>query len=166
MKHPSLMPWYSFFKDCTTRPGRSEAISDYIYKITLLICNAFEFVCFIVIAHELLRQYRRRVRLNMAATHGKKNTITAAGHFASWLCENIAFSFIILFDVTSLSNEDFVFPSWVALMLGPAFNYSVLPFIQIIATPDLRQYFFSFRWCTRNSGQVETSTVQVATTKV
>ena len=138
---PALMVFFSYFNYFSTRICRIEAVSDYIYTITCAVCNLFEFVLFITIGYELFKFYRNRVRLNMAETHGRKNAVTAIGHFLSWLFEALAFGILTVLDVFSITNEDTGLAAWAVLMLCPSYLFCVLPTVQIISSPELRHFF-------------------------
>ena len=138
----SRMAFFTYFKYFNTRIPRFEAISDYIFAITCAVCNLFELVLFIMIGYELFKFYQNRVRLNMAETHGRKNAVTATGHFLSWVFEAFAFGFFNFL----IAYEDTGLVSWAVLVLLPSYFYCVLPTVQIISSPELRHFFLrSFR---------------------
>ena len=141
---PSNMVFYSYFKDQETHIVEFEAIFDNVMVTSCLVSNLIELGLFAIIIHELIKQYNHRVRISVANTHGRKNAITAFGHFISWTVELLLFgisNYIIVAhkDVLGLTH-------WVIFMFLPSMNY-IFPTVQILTSPDLRHYAFGFIIC-------------------
>ena len=142
--NPSNMVFYSYFKDQKTHIVEFEAIFDNVMVTSCLISNLVELFLFAIIISELVKQYINRVRINMQNTHGRKNAITAFGHFISWTVELLLFgisNYIIVAhkEVLGVSH-------WAIFMLLPSMNY-IFPTVQILTSPDLRHYAFGFMCC-------------------
>ena len=129
--------YYSFFSTLNTKVGKLETYFDYLTPAACFICNLFEFVLFIIIIWELLRLHIRRVRRRpeVAERHARKNTITAMGHFLSWVTEIILYGAINVVVYFPNTLDDTM---WVFFMLLPSINYVVFPTIQSLTSPDLR----------------------------
>ena len=117
-----------------------------------LVANLLEFLCFVVLLLEMRQHHKRHVSLCLynkpAISRQKKrrNVITTAGHFASWLVEMFFFGVIpnIL-----LQNMGCVGPlaRRIFLQLLPGVNYAVFPLVQALSSQDLREHIFSLEFC-------------------
>ena len=116
-----------------------------------LIFNFLEFICFVVLFLEMRQHHKRHVTLclynkpEIARQKKRRNVITTAGHFASWLVEMFFFGVIpnIL-----LRNKECVGPlaQSIFLLLLPGVNYAVFPLVQALTSQDLREHIFSLKF--------------------
>ena len=103
------------------------------------VSNLAEVLLFVIIIYELLKLHLNRVRLGMPR-HAKKNVITATGHLLSWVVEFLLFGMIMVFAHASEDTLDI--SMWICFMLFPSMNYTILPTIQTLTSPDLRHHVF------------------------
>ena len=146
--NPSNMVFYSYFRDQKTHIVEFKALFDNLMVTSCLLTNLVELILFAIIIYELAKQYFNRVRINMKNTHGRKNAITAFGHFISWTVE------LLLFGISNyiiVAHKDVLgVGHWVIFMLLPSMNY-IFPTVQILTSPDLRHYAFGFMCCSCSS---------------
>ena len=143
---PSCMEYFSFFNDLSINLHETEAIVIRINLILAAISNVMEFLFFLMISYELLKLHLNRVRLNLAA-HGRKNVITAMGHFLSWFSEIMA---VVLSSSIVFGKEENVgLTKWIIVMLYPSINY-IFPTVQILTSPELRDNVFGSSCNLRN----------------
>ena len=156
------MVYFNFFNDFSVNLHDFEELGCRINVILIAISNIMEFACFLVISYELLKLHMNRVRLNVAATHGRKNVITAMGHFLSWFIEIIS---IALCTKILFSKEEYQgLAPWILFMLYPSINY-VFPTIQILTSPELRDNVFGsscVNYCECDSGDPEAAVEEIA----
>ena len=151
----------SFFKRLTWEtetPPPGHMI--YITSIFVVLSNLFEFVFYTIIIWEL---FKNQLTLNaicissttnptMSRRRVRKNSITALGHFISWLIESITLLFFIQGIVAQRREDQYSISlaSWTLLMLVPSVNYSILPMVQTLTSPELRSHMFSSVSCECN----------------
>ena len=144
------MPWYYYFK--TMKPGvEGNSVLDNVITHACVITNLIELIFFLVIIHELLKHQNRISNLisqNAAARGGRRNAITAMGHFISWLLECLVFG-VCQFLVESLNASSTTLGNyeWTFIMLIPSINYFVFPTAQVFTSPELRSHTFSTKCC-------------------
>ena len=160
------MVYFNFFYDLSVNLHEFEELGCRINVILIAISNIMEFVCFLIISYELLKLHLNRVRLNVAATHGRKNVITAMGHFLSWFLEiiSIAVCTKILFAKEEYQGHPVDQAPWILFMLYPSLNY-VFPTIQILTSPELRANVFGsscLHYCKCDSGDPEAAVEEIA----
>ena len=78
----------------------------------------------------------------------RRNVITTAGHFTSWLVEMLFFGVlqsIVLGNKELVKNKELV---RIFLLLLPSVNYVIFPLVQALTSHDLREQIFSLPlWC-------------------
>ena len=147
------------FKDLKPNPPSvrirylSSAICLKIASLTFLLFNVLELFCYMIIFFEMYRHHKRHVRLclsnkpKVAKLKRSQNTVTAVGHFTSWVAEVLIFGllqFIVSANQESLPLE-FEFITWIILrVFRHSINYSVFPMVQCVTSKDLRAFVFNF----------------------
>ena len=129
----------SYFTKLNTKLAEVTAYFDYIASMSWFVSNLAEILLFVIIIYELLKLHLNRVRLRMPR-HAKKNVITATGHLLSWVIEFLLFGMIMVFAHASEDTLDL--SMWIFFMLFPSMNYTILPTIQTLTSPDLRHHVF------------------------
>ena len=163
------------FKDLKPNPPSvrirylSGAVCLKIASLAFLLFNVLEFFCYMIIFFEMYRHHKRHVRLcltnkpKLAKLKKSRNTVTAVGHFTSWVAEILIFGllqFIISANQESLPLE-FEFITWIILRVyRHSINYSVFPMVQCITSKDLRAFVFNFDHFSESCSFVKCSTGQ------
>ena len=155
---PASQPLFqSFFKSLTFETQRARpGYTHYITAITIVICNLVEFIFHVIIIWELFKHQQTLNSMcnstttnpTMARRRVRKNSITASGHFISWVIEIILF-----FAVQSIvarqrvDQNSMSLASWMLIMLIPSINYCILPMAQVSTSPELRSHMLSSISC-------------------
>ena len=158
------MEYFSFFNDLSINLHEFETIVTRINVILVAISNIMEFLCFIIISYEMLKLHLNRVRLNVVATQGRKNVITAMGHFLSWLIEIIA----VALSSSTVFGKRVGLAQWIIVMLYPSINY-IFPTIQILTSPELRDNVFGsncIQYCKCDSEEPEAAVEEIAMSNI
>ena len=140
------MPWYYYFK--TLKPSvEGYSFFDNVISRACGISNLVELIFFLVIIRELLKHQNRIsnfIAPSAATRGGRRNAITAMGHFISWLLECLVFGVCqSLVQSLNTSNTTLGNYDWVFVMLIPSINYFVFPTAQVFTSPELRSNTFS-----------------------
>ena len=146
----------SFFKDLaapTPTVGISFLSSAVMVRVVTAFCilfNVLEFLCYVIIFHEMYQHHQRHITLcflnkpKLANMKKRKNTITACGHFVSWVVEMIIFG---LLQYILLANKQNLL-AWIFFtVLMPSINYLIFPSVQVIASKELREHLFNLECC-------------------
>ena len=130
----------------------SAAICIKVASGTCLIFNVLELFCYVIIFFEMYKHHKRHVRLclsnkpKIANLQRRQNTITAVGHFASWVVEFLILGMFQNF--LSANHGSVPFFCWIFLrFFMPSINYLVFPTVQSIASKDLRAHVFNLECC-------------------
>ena len=161
--NPSSMEYFSFFNDLSINLHEFETFVTRINVILVAISNIMEFICFIIISYEMLKLHLNRVRLNVVA-HGRKNVITAMGHFLSWFIEIIA----VALSSSTVFGKNVGLAQWIIVMLYPSINY-IFPTIQILTSPELRDNVFGsncIQYCKCDLEKSESAVVEIAMSNI
>ena len=84
----------------------------------------------------------------------RRNVITTAGHFISWLVEMLFFGVI---QSLIMGNQELFgqLTLWTFLLFIPTVNYALFPLVQVLTSHDLREHIFSLEsWCSKPSGSL------------
>ena len=151
----------AFFKDLKPTPPATRiiwqqaAISVKVASACCLIFNVLEFFCYVIIFFEMYKHHKRHVRLclsnkpKLANLKKRQNTITAVGHFASWVVEILIFG--LLQYILTANQETLPFFTWIFLRVYmPSINYLVFPTVQSLASKDLRAHVFNLEFCSES----------------
>ena len=118
-----------------------------------MVFNLIEFMCFVVIFLEMHKHHKRHVSLclsnkpKIVREKRRRNVITTAGHFASWLVEMVYFGII---QSLILGYRELLGPLalWIFVLLLPCVNYTIFPLVQALTSQDLREQILSLDlWC-------------------
>ena len=130
----------------------SDAYFSKFASLTCLIFNVVELICFVIIFLEMYRHHKSQVHLclsnkpKIANLQRRQNTITAVGHFASWVVEFLILGMFQNF--LSANHGSVPFFCWIFLrFFMPSINYLVFPTVQSIASKDLRAHVFNLECC-------------------
>ena len=101
----------------------------------------------------MYRHHKRHVRLcltnkpKLAKLKKSRNTVTAVGHFTSWVAEILIFG-LLQFTVSANQESlplEFEFITWIILRVyRHSINYSIFPMVQCVTSKDLRAFVFNF----------------------
>ena len=144
------MPWYYYFN--TMKPSlQGNSFFDNMISWSCVISNFIELIFFLIIIFELLKHQNRICNLmtpNAATRRGRRNAVTAMGHFISWLLECLVFG-VCQSLVKSLNTNDTTLGNyeWIFVVLIPSINYFVFPTAQVFTSPELRSHLFSTECC-------------------
>ena len=159
IKRPVIWHTLIYYRDQIQSLPRADPSKEIFSTVAFAACMAFnliEFMCFVVIFLEMHKQHKRHVALclsnkpTIARQKRKRNVITTAGHFASWLVEMVFFGVI---QSRIMIHRDLLGPlvHWIYLLLLPSINYTIFPLVQALTSQDLRQHIFSLEmWCKPN----------------
>ena len=117
--------------------------------LTCLILNLLEFICLIILFHEMFRHHKRHVDLcwskkpDLANKKRRENTITSVGHSVSWLAEILIFGVI---QYVLAQRKDTIYNFFFGMLL-PSINYVVFPSVQAMTSKELRAHVFNLHLC-------------------
>ena len=150
----------SFFKNLSWETEKAPpGHIPYITSIFVVFSNLFEFMFYTIIIWEL---FKNQLTVNaicissttnptMARRRVRKNSITALGHFISWLIEITLLLFVQGIVAQQKKDQNSIsLASWTLLMLSPSINYCILPMAQTLTSPELRFHVFSSVSCKCN----------------
>ena len=125
---------------------QEELISLKIFIVTCIIFNVMEFICHVILFVEMRKQHKRHVKLclqnkpKLAKLKKRRNTISAIGHFTSWLAEMLISGVLQYIIVGSGKAAEFgQFYLWLFL---PSINFVIFPAVQALTSDDLRGHVF------------------------
>ena len=130
----------------------SDAYFTKFASLTCLIFNVVELICFVIIFLEMYRHHKSQVHLCLSnkpniAKRKRQSTITAAGHFASWVIEMMVFG-VVAYVVQSVNRDEIPMSCWIFIrVLIPSVNYVLFPAVQAISSHDLRAHVFNIECC-------------------
>ena len=153
----SLPVVHSFFKSLTWETKKAQpGYTQFITSLIVVMFNLVEFIFFAIIIWELFKNQLtlRAVCISsstnptIARRRVRKNSITALGHFISWVIEIILLLFVqVIVARQRVDQNSFSLASWTLLMLVPSINYCILPMAQTSTSPELRSHVFSSISC-------------------
>ena len=152
----------SFFEDLQPpaatirRKFMSTIVFSKVAFTSCIVLNVVEFICYVIIFWDMYKHHKRHAELclsNKPEEERKKkieNTVTAVGHFASWVSEMLIFGLIqfVLFYANNIYRENMPLPFWLfCVVLLPSVNFVTFPSIQAITSPKLRYHVFDLKFC-------------------
>ena len=156
IKRPVIWHTLIYYRDQIQSLPRADPSKEIFSTVAFAACMAFnliEFTCFVVIFLEMHKHHKRQVSLclsnkpKIARQKKRRNVITTAGHFASWLVEMMLFGVI---QTRIMVHRELLGPlaRWIFVLFLPSFNYTIFPLVQALTSQDLREHIFSLElWC-------------------
>ena len=150
--HPTSPPSTQSFFESLTPKMPAPSYSKKITALCVLTSNMIEFIFYVVILWELLKNNRTLSRICNSTTTNSSilrertriNSITALGHFLSWAIEVTLFFVVNGIIAQRRENSDTIgVASWMMVMLIPSINFCIIPMTQILTSPELRSHVFS-----------------------
>ena len=153
IRRPVIWHTLIFYRDQIQSLPRADPSKEIFSVAAFAACMAFnlmEFMCFVVIFLEMHKHHKRHVSLclsnkpKIARQKRRRNVITTAGHFASWLVEMVIFGVI---QSRIMVHRERIGPlaRWIFVLFLPSINYTIFPLVQALTSEDLREHIFNHK---------------------